>query len=165
MDELLIGVLIGALLTAGFSRIFFMYRFDTYRKRVGALTLTIFALILLLTPALEAGAWTFAVIGDSRGKGPTQDSDKWHFDSKKDGKHYKNWDYLWRIAKDISKKKCDLVIFTGDLIWGEKNHAKQYKNWKKAMQPVFDANIPIYPVRGNHEEYGDLNATEWRKFV
>ncbi len=166
MDELLIGVLIGALLTAGFGRIFFISRFDTYRKRAGTLTLTVFAVVLLLTPALaDAKVWTFAVIGDSRGKSPEQDSNKWHFDTKRPPNHYKNWDYLWRIAKDISTKKCDLVIFTGDLIWGEKDHAKQYNNWKKAMQPVFNAGIPVYPVRGNHEEYGDVDATQWKTFV
>jgi len=167
VDELLIGFLIGALLTAGFGRAFFISRFDTYRKKVGTLTLTVLAVVLLLTPALaDAGAWTFAVVGDSRGKSAEKDSNEWHFNPKREGKYYKNWDYLWRIAKDISTRKCDLVIFTGDLICGGGgNHAKQYENWKKAMQPVFNANIPVYPVRGNHEEWGDPNATQWKTFV
>jgi len=166
VDEIFIGVLIGALLTAGVGSVFFISRFDTYRKRVGALTLTVFGVVLFLTPAPDdAGAWTFAVIGDSRGKGAEEDSDKWDFHPKRSYKKYKNWDYLWRIAKDISKQNCALVIFTGDLIWGDKAHAKQYENWKKAMAPVFNAGIPVYPVRGNHEEYGDKDASLWRAFV
>jgi len=166
VDEIFIGVLIGALLTAGFGRVFFISRFETCRKKIGALTLTVFAVVLLLTPALvDARVWTFAVIGDSRGKSAEEDSDKWDFDSKKSYEKYKNWDYLWRIAKDISKQNCALVIFTGDLIWGDKAHAKQYENWKKAMAPVFNARIPTYPVRGNHEEWGDKDASRWRAFV
>jgi hypothetical protein len=49
------------------------------------------------------------------------------------------------------------VLVNGDLISGEligstyANFVGQFNTWKRAMKPVVAANIPIYPVRGNHE--------------
>lgn len=69
------------------------------------------------------------------------------------------------IAKAIAAEKPDLVLHTGDLCNGyytTRNapaHGKfkeMFQNWKSAMKPVFDyptgKGIPVYLVRGNHED-------------
>jgi hypothetical protein len=34
----------------------------------------------------------------------------------------------------------------------------QYSNWMKAMVPILNGPYPVYPVRGNHETYGEDNS-------
>ncbi len=60
------------------------------------------------------------------------------------------------IAQDMVREKPDLVLVAGDLVngWfrnGGTDYDTQYANWKKAMQPVYDAGIRVYPIRGNHD--------------
>jgi len=67
------------------------------------------------------------------------------------------------IAQKIGTLNPDLVMVAGDLVNGNdvpaasalNNYALQFDNWKAAMQPVFNystnTGIPIYTVRGNHE--------------
>jgi hypothetical protein len=72
---------------------------------------------------------------------------------------------LGRIAESIAAEKPALVIHIGDLINGyytlntsplHGNYSAMFKNWKNAVQPIYDfdrrASIPIYIVRGNHED-------------
>lgn len=144
---------IKAILMTGLGGIFSLMRVATCRKRMGTLIFVLTALALVSPQARsDARAWTFAVVGDSRGTGYTYN----------DGV---NWEILKIIAENIKDKKCNLVVFPGDLIQGSKNHSEQYKSWRDAMAPVLNAGIPVYPVRGNHEEWGDTDATQWRKFV
>jgi hypothetical protein len=53
------------------------------------------------------------------------------------------------------KEGAELVIFPGDAINGWYNistpYANQFATWRKAMAPVYDAGIKVYPIRGNHE--------------
>lgn len=48
-----------------------------------------------------------------------------------------------------------MVIFPGDMVNGwfyiSTPYADQFATWRKAMAPVYDAGITVYPVRGNHE--------------
>ncbi len=95
--------------------------------------------------------WSFVVMGDTRDKttatttGISPD--------------------LGRLAEAIASEHPDLVIHTGDLINGyytdkdspvrDRFH-EMFGNWKTAMKPVYDyrtgTGVPIYPVRGNHED-------------
>jgi 3',5'-cyclic AMP phosphodiesterase CpdA len=71
--------------------------------------------------------------------------------------------YLNTIAQKIALLNPDLVLVSGDLVNGNDvpstsiltNYSLQFNNWKTAMQPVYNfatsTGIPIYPVRGNHE--------------
>ena len=58
-------------------------------------------------------------------------------------------------AKDIVKQGADLVIVPGDMVSGSyatrTPYATQFATWRKAMSPVYEAGIKVYPVRGNHE--------------
>ena len=47
-------------------------------------------------------------------------------------------------------------LFPGDLVNGSSDPTtfeNQLTVWRNTMQPVYDASISIYPVRGNHEDY------------
>ena len=77
------------------------------------------------------------------------------------------------IAQKIASlnTKPDLVLVGGDLCCGDElpsdsplwNYSIQFLNWKQAMKPVFDystnTGIPIYPVRGNHDNSQNEGAT------
>ena len=105
---------------------------------------------LLYAPALLAD-WSFVMLGDTRGSGDTTATGV-------------SLD-LPAIAQKIAslKLKPDLVMVAGDLVNGNdvpagsplNDYALQFDNWKAAMQPVFNystnTGIPIYTVRGNHE--------------
>jgi 3',5'-cyclic AMP phosphodiesterase CpdA len=103
------------------------------------------------TPLQESHApWIFAVISD------TQDDN-----SKKTNKTCINDAVVKAIADDIAREKPDIVIVAGDLVngwfrnWGT-DYNTQYTNWKKAMKPVYQAGIPVYPIRGNHDSGPEL---------
>lgn len=90
-------------------------------------------------------SWKFAVISD------TQDDNK-----EKSHKSCINDAVLQAIAADLVRERPDFVLVTGDLVngWfrnGGADYATQYANWKKVMQPVYQAGIRVYPMRGNHD--------------
>src|ERR1035437_2197227 len=109
--------------------------------------------ILLLATSVSAGVWRFAVIGDTRGDGPNTPANRWV-----------NTPVLSAMAKAISNDHAELVLVTGDLIYGDPvspsgtNMTAQYAVWTNAMAPVYRAGIPVYPVRGNHDAIGDSTA-------
>ncbi|MBI2440964.1 MAG: metallophosphoesterase [Lentisphaerae bacterium] len=121
------------------------------RKRGAKLGLQVLvglAVFLLANPA-PAGVWRFAVIGDTRGDNTNTPSAPWV-----------NTDVLAAQATAITNDQAELVLVTGDLIYGvassnDTNLATQYAVWTNALAPVYAAGIPVYPVRGNHETYGD----------
>ena len=112
------------------------------------------AVSLLFAPALQAD-WTFAILGDTRGVRETTTTGV--------------STYLNTIAQEIGSLHPSLLMVGGDLICGDDvpdvsllPYATQFANWKTAMQPVFDygtgLGIPIFPVRGNHENHDNEGA-------
>ncbi len=82
----------------------------------------------------------FVITGDSRG--PYGDPDG------------VNGEILGEIADAIIAESAEFVVFTGDLIWGYASSGPvetQLATWISIMQPVYDAGIGVYPLRGNHE--------------
>ena len=106
------------------------------------------AVSFLSAPALQAD-WSFAMLGDSRGDRSNTTT----------GVSLE----LNIIAQKIASLSPDLVLMGGDLVNGNdvptnsplRNYSVQFDNWKTAMSPIFNyttgRGIPIYPVRGNHE--------------
>ena len=91
-------------------------------------------------------SWRFAVFCDTRG---SNDLNTW--------KTCVNTFALTAIADEIVRQQCKLAIVPGDLIngwWanGHTSYEDQFSLWKQLMAPVYDAGIPVYPVRGNHED-------------
>jgi hypothetical protein len=99
--------------------------------------------------------WKFAVICDTRG------DDKANIINKS----CINEPLIREMAGDIVKQGCDLVLVPGDLVNGfwmncSTPYETQFENWKRAMKPLYDAGIGVYPVRGNHE-----NGVEYYRSV
>lgn len=89
------------------------------------------------TVAIEDEVWHFIVVGDSRGKDTGV-----------------NTEILSEVVAEIVSNNPDFVLFPGDLVTGSKDHEihrAQLTNWRDIMQPVYDAKINVYPVRGNHD--------------
>ena len=93
------------------------------------------------------GDWTFAILGDTRGEHDTTTGISLNLNT---------------IATKIAEVKPDLVLVGGDLCNGNSTnglapltYAQQFANWKTAMNPVIASNIPLYTVRGNHENNCD----------
>lgn len=90
--------------------------------------------------------WKFAVISDTQGN---NDADS--------QKPFINEKILTAIADDIVHEHPDFVLVSGDLVngWlhnGGTDYAAQFAAWKDVMEPVYNAGIEVYPIRGNHED-------------
>lgn len=112
-----------------------------------SLLLLLVAALLPSTGMAKDKPWKFVVLSDTR-------SDP----CAADGKGGVNTMTLGRIAKAVASEKPDLVLAPGDLVLGNAYKCSpadpydaQLKNWRKVMGPVYDANIPVLPTRGNHE--------------
>ena len=93
-----------------------------------------------------AASWSFAVMGDQRGDGNTSI----------------NTDIIQKMSAQIASQNPAFVLCGGDqihgIVPGECNIPlpDQYSEWKAAMGPTI---LGIsYPVRGNHETYGEVNT-------
>jgi autotransporter-associated beta strand protein len=118
----------------------------TMRQRLAILLLIILPLALLLFSGLaEAAPWSFAVIGDQRDA--TGDAGI-------------NTPVVQAMANDIYQNQgVTLVLCGGDQIHGIYGSppltlAEMYQNWRTAMTPLLYIS---YPVRGNHETYGEIS--------
>jgi outer membrane autotransporter protein len=93
---------------------------------------------------VKADPWSFAVFGDQRDE----------------GSYGINQVIVEKMAAEIKTKNPAFVLCAGDQIHGVNSErgialADQYTHWKAAMAPILNIS---YPVRGNHETYGDDNT-------
>jgi len=54
----------------------------------------------------------------------------------------------------LIQEQPDLVLVTGDLVEGYADDAgmtSQLTTWRNNMQPIYNAGIPVYPIRGGHD--------------
>jgi len=91
-----------------------------------------------------AASWSFAVLGDQRDK----------------GSYGINKPIVEAMATQIKSQNPAFVLAGGDQIRGIVDQtcdplAEQYTHWKTAMAPILSI---TYPIRGNHETYGDDNT-------
>ncbi len=117
--------------------------------------------ILLLATLSSTGVtgreWSFIVTGDSR-----------------DYNDAVNLTIMPELVNEILNHDVDFVLFSGDLVQGwPVNYVdpadlvgleNQLLLWRNIMQPVYDAGIGVYPVRGNHEVnsyYSGTSLTAW----
>jgi 3',5'-cyclic AMP phosphodiesterase CpdA len=115
---------------------------------------TVFALSLAFIITFGAGSsfaapWKFAVLCDSR----SNYTDAYEI-------NYGISPYFKNIALALSREKdIDFVLYPGDLFRGKKptmtgaQMTAALDHWKSLMQPVYDAGIPVYVIRGNHDAY------------
>ena len=106
------------------------------------------ATLMLLDSSLQAqDSWRFIAVGDSRG--PDNGI---------------NQQILTEIAAEIVNQNAEFVVFPGDLVEGYTDQTtlqQQLMNWRNTMQPVYDAGIGVYAVRGNHDLGSPEGVTAW----
>jgi hypothetical protein len=93
-------------------------------------------------------SWRFIVTGDSRSNGEYNGV---------------NVPILTEVASEIVKSNVDFVLFTGDLVVGysdQETIQNQLNTWMDVMQPVYNAGIGVYPIRGNHDTGGAKTSSE-----
>ena len=91
--------------------------------------------------------WKFAYMSDHK------------LDQSTDPNNYTNLQAVQRMAADMAAQGVNMVIDGGDLVDGRGQNTAglnaQYAAWIGAMAPLYNANIPVYAVPGNHEYWGD----------
>ncbi len=63
---------------------------------------------------------------------------------------------LRKIVQATIAEGADFILISGDLVDGSPNDIQfesQLLHWRNVMQPLYDTNIGVYPVRGNHDSY------------
>jgi len=61
---------------------------------------------------------------------------------------------LGEIVQAALDERVNFLLFTGDLVNGSSEAEilrSQLTYWREIMQPLYDAGIGVYPVRGNHD--------------
>jgi len=101
------------------------------------------SLVLFFPPCFAQASWRFIVTCDSRGLDEGV-----------------NLRVLDELVTEILDQEVDFVLFPGDLVYGTNAGSppvfeQQLRTWVSVMKPVYDANIPVYTGRGNHE-LGDV---------
>jgi hypothetical protein len=108
-------------------------------------------IMFLSVSTLAEPPWQFIIVGDSRSS------------SHADGNGV-NISIFTEIANEIVRHDVDFVLFPGDLVNGGVDQATleiELLTWRDIMQPVYDMNIGVYPVRGNHELGNPVGTTAW----
>jgi hypothetical protein len=103
----------------------------------------VFSVVAFFLTCFAEASWRFVVTCDSRGlEGGV------------------NLRVLDELVAEILSQDVDLVLFPGDLVYGTNAGSpqvfeQQLRTWVSVMKPVYDAGIPVYVGRGNHE-VGDV---------
>jgi len=124
------------------------------------------AIFVVTNHGVVSNPWSFVVMGDTRAN---QANDPIGY----------NAAVINPMAADIANltPKPKAVVVVGDLVVGGDNGTRtsltpdmlgMLNNWKDGMAPVYNADIPVYVIRGNHETYTGLwyngvnnNITDW----
>jgi len=109
--------------------------------------LCLLALMVVETAAGGAESLRFVVTADTQGS---------------DGNGV-NSTVLAEIVQATISEGADFIIVAGDLVDGSSGQGtfeSQLLHWRDIMQPLYDANVDVYPVRGNHDTGGNPK-TDW----
>src|ERR1035437_980904 len=106
----------------------------------------VFYYLLLSLNIAAADTWKFAYIADTQSGISVSNA--------------VNTNVCIPLARQIVNERPDFVLVPGDLVLGALpgDHAAllaEYAQWTNAFSSIYSAGIPIYPVRGNHEPFGD----------
>lgn len=130
----------------------------TFRKRT-YVSLIVFVFVVLSALAQEQpasaadftipvrGPFTFIAYGDVRFTNPS--------DNKSSSPEYRD-----ALVAEIAKERPSLVAFVGDLV-RQGALADDWDVMEKELAPLGAAGIPLYPVIGNHETWGDPQAENY----
>jgi predicted phosphodiesterase len=85
--------------------------------------------------------WTFVTYGDVRFTDPAKDKVSYP------------WERV-KLIEEIAEEKPAFVAFTGDIV-NRGSRASDWAVYDAETKPWRDAQIPVYPVIGNHDVQGD----------
>jgi hypothetical protein len=116
-----------------------------------SLSLRFVAFLLIFWNATFAWAgapWRFAVVSDT------------HFD--------RNPTILPEIVQSVLGDNVQFILVCGDLVDGYSSLTTtplqtQLMSWRDVMEPLYNHDIGVYPVRGNHVAYHPDVDTVWRE--
>ncbi len=76
-------------------------------------------------------------------------------------------DKLGMLVNDLKLQGIDFVIFAGDLAEREDHDSLDdiLGRWKSQMQPLYDAGIGVYAIRGNHDFVASERKIENDKYL
>jgi len=109
----------------------------------------------LTLPALAQDHLRFIVTGD----------DRWETKGGRPGdENGVNVTGMRKLVKAIIEEKPAILLFNGDTIGGgnDEEEASQYKTFMGVMKPIYDAQIKVLAVRGNHEMHAPHADDLWR---
>jgi len=116
-------------------------------RRIGICICSLLLGVVFCSTATAGIPWKFVAVGDSRGD----------FNGV-------NTPILAEIANEIVNQGADFVVFPGDLVNGgvaQTTMQSQLTTWRNTMQPVYNAGIDVYAVRGNHDLGSPAGVTAW----
>jgi len=119
-----------------------------------ALALALVISLIFNAAAAFAAPWSFAVLCDSRSSYSTDTLPNYYDATYGISPYFKN------VAAALARETgLDFVLYPGDLVRGKKPSvndpafAADLQQWLLQMQPVANAGIPVYYVRGNHDAF------------
>ena len=111
--------------------------------------------MIAISSMAHADSWSFVVAGDCRTDTKQPSPDPTGI----------NTPALKKLLQAINHEKSRFLLFTGDLVCGEKANvpakiAEQFRAWKILVKDTAP-DLTVLPVRGNHETYGDPDGRRW----
>src|SRR5450756_1242401 len=111
--------------------------------------------LTLLSTVAFADTWSFVVAGDGRTDPRQPVPDPTGI----------NTPVFKNLLHIVARKKPRFMLFTGDLVCGENASVPakitgQFSAWTNLVQTEAPG-LPVLPVRGNHETYGDPDGNIW----
>ena len=84
-------------------------------------------------------AWSFGVMTDTQGSG--------HPDVQPNNVSTRLMEPV--VDRFVNTHGVDMMISVGDLTG--QGRPNEFAQWKETAEPIYNANIPVYPTRGNHD--------------
>ncbi len=108
--------------------------------------------LMTLCPLAKAWApWRFIYTADSRSESPSDNAGV-------------NVAILSEIVSEVLAQNAEFLCFGGDLCVGLENQTileEEFLKWRQTVQPLYQAGIPVYIIRGNHDEGDPAGTTAW----
>jgi predicted phosphodiesterase len=119
---------------------------------------TLLALSLVFASALcSAQNYKFIITGDDRAAGIPGRAG---YDE-----NGVNKTVLQELVQQTLHQKAKFILFSGDLVLGYTSadtFRSQLQTWVKIMDPIYDAGVHVYVVRGNHDAFSKDDENVWQ---
>jgi hypothetical protein len=105
----------------------------------------IFTSLFIINFSLSQTNWRFAVVGDT---------------------HVGSSDTISEMIPYMLNDSLDLIVVVGDLVEGGlatpgTQLLSELDHWKSIFSPIYNAGIPVYGIRGNHEDDANNDINMW----